>query len=296
MDRKEPRREDPGRTIAPRNEAADQADRDALARLGRVLSGWELRQDGEASDPRSGVEADLELARAVARGEAGPTFRLWRNPRGLVVTARERRLPRFDEAVHALEGEGWPTVIRDSGGTAIPHDPGFVQLSLVLPRPTGAAGPARGGEPLSLEEVYRALLAPVRMALRGLGVFSEFGTVPGSFCDGRFNLVAAGRKLAGTSQRWRARADDGAPGGYVLAHMTLFAEGDVAGGTRAVNRFQEIAGGDDRFDPEASGTVRALLGASGEGAPPAAGEVSAAVERALARTVEQFPGASVVPR
>jgi octanoyl-[GcvH]:protein N-octanoyltransferase len=260
----------------------------------RALSGWELRLEDEAPDPRAGVELDIRLAREVARGEAGPTYRIWRNPRALIVTARERRLPRFGRAAREMQRAGWPVVARESGGTAIPHEPGFVQLSLALPYPRGAA-PGSPPPPYPLEEVYRALAAPARIALQGLGVLPEFGHVPGSFCDGRFNLVARGRKLAGTSQRWRARAGGGTHGGYILAHMTLFVEGDMATATRAVNRFQELADGKDRFDPEASGTVEEALTGAGR-RPGAPGDLRAAVTRALAQAVESNLGAAWAPR
>jgi len=112
----------------------------------------------------------------------------------------------------------------------VPHLPESLHLSLLLPR-------LLAPEP-DTEQVYRLLAEPVREALTRVGVASVYGTIPRSFCDGRFNLVAGARKLAGTSQRWTG----GLPGhpvrpGFVLAHLTLFVGGDMAEATRAVNRF-----------------------------------------------------------
>ena len=67
---------------------------------------------------------------------------------------------------------------------------------------------------------------------------------------GRFNLVASGRKIAGTSQRWRGGIPPShRPDGSVLAHMVLFVEADMDRATHVVNRFYQAAGGDQVFDP-----------------------------------------------
>lgn len=218
-----------------------------------------------------------------------PIYRIWRNRRCLVATRRESRLPRFAPAAAAAAERGWPVVTRISGGTMVPHLPESLHLSLLLPR-------LPAPEP-DTEQVYRFLAEPVRETLLRLGVTSRYGTIPRSFCDGRFNLVAGKRKLAGTSQRWTG----GLPGhpvrpGFVLAHLTLFVEGDMAEATRAVNRFLaeaehlRVAGSgavarsgimanpqESRpseantavpiFDPDAAVTVAELAGEAGE--PPA---------------------------
>ena len=133
----------------------------------------------------------------MRRGEAPATARVWENARALVVARGDERLPRFGAAREALAREGWPVVVRESGGTAVPHGPGVLLLSLAFRPPAGAA--------FALEAAYAALAAPLARALASLGVPSGMGHAPGSFCDGRFDLVAFGRKIAGTAQRWRAR-------------------------------------------------------------------------------------------
>ena len=60
--------------------------------------------------------------------------------------------------------------------------------------------------------------------------------------------------------------------GIILSHLTLWAEGDMAEATRAVNRFLDEAGGDGDFDPEAAATVRSAAG--DEARPPAPGPAS----------------------
>ncbi len=125
---------------------------------------------------------------------------------------------------------------------------------------------------MGVEDVYHLLCEPVRGALQDLGLTTGYGQVAGSFCDGRFNLVHGGKKLAGTAQRWRGAGPGSSRGdGYILGHMVLFVEGDVEGATRAVNRLLRTAGGEGRFREEAHGTVVAALatgGVLGSGGPP----------------------------
>lgn len=215
-------------------------------------------RDSEPEAPEGPIQRDLALAWKVARAPSprSPVFRLWRNRPCLVTTRREARLPHFQAAALASEARGWPVFVRDSGGTTIPHLDGSLHLSLILPRQEGL-------EP-GTDEVYTFLCEPVREALAGVGVPADYGVVANSFCDGRFNLVAQGRKVAGTSQRWKG----GIPGhpvgeGFILAHMTLFVEGDLAGATREVNRFLVEAGGEGEFDPRAVVTVAELMGPRG---------------------------------
>lgn len=262
---------------------------------------WGLVRETEVpGDPEAGIAGDGRQAQVVTGDGSGPIpppiYRIWRNRRCLVATRREARLHSFSEAVVASAGRGWPVVTRVSGGTMVPHLAESLHLSLLLPR-------LRRREP-STDEIYRFLAEPVRETLDELGVDSGYGVVPRSFCDGRFNLVAAGKKVAGTSQRWTG----GLPGhpvrpGFVLAHLTLFVAGDMAEATRAVNRFLGEAGwgggswegGGSRegvdhhrsFDPQAAVTVAELMGVECPKATDAANllqRVGDTLERVLNRT------------
>lgn len=217
------------------------------------------RADGP---PEARVSADATLLEAVRRGEAPATARVWASARSLCVARADARLPRFDAACAALAGEGWPVVLRESGGTAVPHGPGVVLLSLAFRPPAGAA--------CTLEATYAALCAPLAAALARLGVASAPGEVPGSFCGGRFDLVAFGRKIAGTAQRWRARAGAASPErGAILCHAALLVDLDLAAASTAVNRFYEAAGSPRRCDAGASIDLREALTLAGRPAAPA---------------------------
>jgi len=231
--------------------------------------------DRRQLDPEAMVEADRTLGESVGLGLSPPTYRIWENARALVVTAKDARLPNAAGAAEDSAERGWPVVVRDSGGGAVPHGPGILQMSLLLPMD-------RLQRP-ALEALYEALCSPVRIALDTLGVETTYGDVPGSFCDGRFNLVANGKKIAGTSQRWRGGLPPGSrPGSYALAHMILFIEADMVQATEAVNRYYEQAGGRERYDPTSVETVRSSLAGSVEAGLTE--RVRSAIGKALSET------------
>lgn len=172
---------------------------------------------------------------------------LWQAPQCLIVTRKDMRLPRYQAACEQLANEGWPVHVRDSGGTAVPHGAGILNLSLLLPRTT-----------TDLAHYYRLLGAPLLALLEEHGLEGNYDFVPGSFCDGQYNLVIGGRKITGTAQRWLAPGQDHQ--GAVLAQAMLLVAGDVDEGTRMASRFYELAGGELRFAPGTSTTLASCIG------------------------------------
>jgi octanoyl-[GcvH]:protein N-octanoyltransferase len=237
------------------------------------IAGWRIEDDARAGESaQQRVARDAVLLEAVRRGEAPPTARVWENERCLVAARSDRRLPRFDAAAEALGAAGWPVVVRESGGSAVPQGPGILCLSLVF-RPEKSA-------PCTIESSYDALCRPLEAALADLGVACARSEVHGAFCDGRYDLAVLGRKIAGTAQRWRAGPGGPAPGrGALLAHAVLLVDADLGEASAAVNRFYETAGGERRCRAAASISLREALAT---GASPLAGAPSAEL-RAAAR-------------
>ncbi|WP_323941710.1 lipoyl protein ligase domain-containing protein [Aeromonas hydrophila] len=183
-----------------------------------------------------------------------PRAHLWQAPQCLIVTRKDIRLPRYQAACEQLAVEGWPVHVRDSGGTAVPHGAGILNLSLMLPRTT-----------TDLAHYYRLLGAPLLALLGEYGLAGSYDFVPGSFCDGQYNLVIGGRKVTGTAQRWLAPGQDHQ--GAVLAQAMLLVAGNVDEGTRMASRFYELAGGELRFLPATSTTIAQAIawqGSEGE--------------------------------
>ncbi len=104
------------------------------------------------------------------------------------------------------------------------------------------------------------LLGPIQPLLTLLaeyGLEGSYDFVPGSFCDGQYNLVIGGRKITGTAQRWLAPGQDHQ--GAVLAQAMLLVAGDVDEGTRMASRFYELAGGELRFMARTSTTLASCI-------------------------------------
>ncbi|WP_139800818.1 lipoate--protein ligase family protein [Geothermobacter hydrogeniphilus] len=213
---------------------------------------WQIDCPEPIPDPAASIGYDEQLLQRVLSGDSGPVICIKHDPRCLVVTRREARFPHFEEAAEILAGEGWPLVVRCSGGSCVPQGPGILNLSLVFPKPKGWL----------LENGYRLLCGLFARLLEGYGLAAGIGEVPGSFCDGRYNLQVAGRKLLGTAQRW---AGGSSGRSAVLAHACLLVDLDLVEATAAVNRFYRLCGQELQFDPGACATLRECLGGEASG-------------------------------
>jgi len=187
-----------------------------------------------------GVAREAEWSVLCARsGQA--SAHLWQAPPGLVVPRRYTLLPGWTAAL--ASGHSGPVQVRASGGGLVPQGPGVWNLSLIWPSDSAA--------PHASDAVYRALCSELAAALAQLGLLATPGCVDGSFCDGRYNLAVAGRKLVGTAQSWRRIA--GKP--VVLAHAVIIVDADPAALTEQANRFEAELGGTTRYRADALTSV-----------------------------------------
>lgn len=174
----------------------------------------------EFSDAREGLafEADLLNARQPVAG-------VWTSKANMLVCPFSyRRKPGFRAAAVASSGDGWPVLLRPTGGGAVPQGAGVLNLAVALTVPRGFG--IAGG--------YRLITGIVRRALGDVGSIMTAGPTPGSFCDGDWNLSIAGKKVVGTAQRWRPI---GAGRSRVLAHALILAGGGIKARVEAVSAF-----------------------------------------------------------
>jgi lipoate-protein ligase A len=203
-----------------------------------------------------GIAREHEWLQAAA-SHGRPVAHLWRGAPGFVVPRSYERRPCWDQARAASAADGWPVQVRASGGGLVPQGPGLWNLTLAWPAP--------GAEPRDTEAIYRAVTDELAAALARLGVVARAQAVEGSFCDGRYNLAAGGRKLVGTAQAWRRV--DGRP--VVLAHAAIVVTADPVVLTAAANRFEASSGGERRCRSDALTSVaRAWCAAHGADEPP----------------------------
>lgn len=192
-----------------------------------------------------GLSRQERLAEEVDGATRLPLLLTWRAPRALIVGRSDARLPHFVEAAERLLVEGWPVLLRRSGGGACPVSRGTLQIAIA--RPVTAATKIDAG--------YRELGGLVGAVLAGYGLTPQAGEIGAAFCPGRYDISLDGRKIAGLSQHWRRC--NGRP--TVTTSATLVVEEDLAEFARIVNLFYTIAGGKQRCAAAAIGCVRQAL-------------------------------------
>jgi lipoate-protein ligase A len=181
-------------------------------------------------------------------GFSPATILIWRSQRALIVTRQDTLLPAFDEASKTLHAEGWPVLVRTSGGGAFPVSPGTVQAAIVTRAPeTGH----------SLDDSYRELADPIVEALADFGIAAEIGEALHAFCRGRHDILSGGRKLGGMAQHWRTA---GNANFCTYAGASVVADEDPRELSDVVNRFYVIAGGGFRCSSNAVTSLRHELG------------------------------------
>lgn len=172
-------------------------------------------------------------------------LRVWRNHRCLVASRRQSRSPRFAEAVADSAASGWPIAVRRSGGTAVVHRPGVLNISLVS---IGSGNPG-------LRKDYFALLDLIAGALQPLGIAAGHGAVAGAHCDGEYNLAWQGRKLAGTAGFVTRRNGTG----LRIFHAALAVSGDLRDDLAAITRFETALGEQPDYTASAHVSVAEIL-------------------------------------
>lgn len=210
------------------------------------------RFSGQAvgTDVAHSFAVDELLCRRVGEGEE-PLVHLWRHPRAFVMGLRDRRLPHATEAMEWLRGLGYDVLVRNSGGAAVPLDPGVVNVSLILPNPERS---------LAFRRDFRYMVELVKGALTSSGNEVEAGEVGGAYCPGDYDLSIGGRKFCGIAQRRQTKA-------FVVQGF-IVAEGSGVQRASLVREFYERA---TRSGSDGAGRSEAAAGepASGDFEPAA---------------------------
>lgn len=187
----------------------------------------------------AGLQAEQDLLATVCAGDQDFGLLFWQpSDRALVMPRRLSRLPGFEAACQASAENGWPVLLRETGGEPVPQSVATINIALVY------APPRSEGDHGRIETAYRRLCDPICTLLTELGGNASLGEVEGAFCDGRFNVNLDGRKMVGTAQRWRQSKGGQRPVG--LVHGALLLDDERESMVQAVNRFNEVCGLDQR--------------------------------------------------
>lgn len=154
-----------------------------------------------------------------------PTLRLWVNERCLVAGRFDARLPHFQRAQRLFDAQGVPLVQRTSGGTAVWHDRGVFNVSLIVP-PSVA--------PHGVHAAFEQLAQGMLNGLSLLGLKTDFGRVAGTYCDGPHNVVINHKKVAGLAQTRRHTG--------VLVHASVLVDVDLSSMHEHLELFYDVAG------------------------------------------------------
>lgn len=207
---------------------------------------WRVLADDGGRDPRRNLALDEALARAAG---PDPTLRLWRNDPCVVVGRSQVAEAEVDiAACRELE---IPVLRRFSGGGTVYHDPGNLNVSLILRRddPVLANRPELARAP----GIYRLLLEPLARAVACLGLPAEAT---------ERDLLVDGAKVSGVAA-WIG-------GQAILVHGTLLVDADL----EVLDRVLDGPGapGDPRWERTKSrratvtSLARALSARAGRGA------------------------------
>lgn len=140
---------------------------------------------------------DEVIARQVGEGILPPIIHIWRHEKAFVLGLRDRRLPYALEAMEQLERQGFSVTVRNSGGAAVPLDPGVINLSLILPNP---------GRNMEFHQDFELMYRLIQGSLHQLGSLVQKGEIAGSYCPGDFDLSVSGQKFCGIAQRRQTKA------------------------------------------------------------------------------------------
>lgn len=182
---------------------------------------------------------------AGARRTGEPCYRVWRPGPMAAFGRRDTHAPGYAAARAAAEREGYPVVVRQTGGRPVVYTASTVAFALAVPAPDMRTG---------VTDRYEAVTERVQRALWRLGVPAERGEPPQSFCPGDHSLQYRG-KIAGLAQF--VTKDAALIGGVVVVR-------DHAEIARVLERVYDTLG--VPFDPDSVGSIAR---AGGRAAPDA---------------------------
>ncbi len=164
----------------------------------------------------------------------------WQAAEGLCITAKEKRFADYDSAYKSFEQQDFEIAVRRSGGTTVPHGEGILAITHI----------AKTHGPKNIVNSYLNFCAHIQAVLNDLGFITEVGPATGAYCDGDYNILLDGKKLAGTSQRWTRGGPSKTQ--IVLNHAVMLVTADHQRATQRVNRFHQLADQHSPFDESAS--------------------------------------------
>ncbi|MGH1419929.1 MAG: lipoyl protein ligase domain-containing protein [Hyphomicrobiaceae bacterium] len=205
---------------------------------------------------------EKQLLAQVANAGQGWESEVWSTDQALIVPFSATHEADFENACQRMGEAGWPVLVRHTGGDVTPQSPNMVNVSFAfcLPR----------SDDLSIRETYLSFCQPILDFLKAdLRINAYLASVDGAFCDGAYNVVVNGCKLAGTAQRWRlTKTPEGKPAVAVLGHAAILWDVDIAVSIAATNEFYKRSSVNRSVIAQKHTTVKCLIGEHASGVLP----------------------------
>jgi octanoyl-[GcvH]:protein N-octanoyltransferase len=135
---------------------------------------------------------DDTLCASVGAGEAPATARTWVHHNTVVLGIQDTRLPFLQAGIQFLQGHGYQSIVRNSGGLAVVLDEGVLNISLIFPEVEKGIDINRG---------YDTMWQLIQQMFADFPHQIEAREIIGSYCPGSYDLSIEGKKFAGISQR-----------------------------------------------------------------------------------------------
>jgi lipoate-protein ligase A len=153
----------------------------------------ELLRGGLGGEPALEVALAHALLDDVARGERGPTLRIYEPRPTVAFGRRDALLPGFGAAAGAAQSHAFTPVVRAPGGRAAVYAEGCLVIDELWPQRDSTIG---------ISDRFADDATRAAAVLRELGVDARIGEIPGEYCPGAFTVNARGvHKLIGAAQR-----------------------------------------------------------------------------------------------
>ncbi len=172
--------------------------------------------------PWSPVLAETAARRVAATNM--PAILLRSQSAYVLLGPQDRRLPKLSDGLRWLKSQGLPVLFRVGGGSAVLLDHHCVSFAVIRPSRDLTAWRTN----------FIDMTQGVLRGLAMLGVSAQFGEAPGSYCPGPYDLLVAGKKVAGVAQAIR--------GGYAMVSGMLIVDQDPVATTALLQEFYDRAG------------------------------------------------------
>lgn len=200
-----------------------------LDKPGIILSGqrklkWRLLIDTSPSDDLTlNVGLENAIMERVGKGESPPTLRIWQNHQSFSVGRYTEKIPGFQMGLKTLKARGTRVFRRVSGGDIAPQGEGIINISWFAPA---------SKLPLSIDNAYLFFGQGLKEYLAQFGQRVTFGKLDHTFCDGIYNLLIEGKKIAGSAQVRQQ--------GAILVHAFLLTSCSLGEIVETINAFYQF--------------------------------------------------------